>query len=144
MFIVTVTQMLPLFLPGPMYVARLPVGGQRMTLMRLCERAGVACRASGAWTQRPIRVVFGQPWAAHALPGDWAEVRLQVPGTGETGARQALGYLAYELHDLVAKESIRSQTWAVIAPPRGRPRRGRALTAAERQARYRERHARAR
>ena len=78
------------------------------------------------------------------LPGDWAEVRLQVPGTGETGARQALGYLAYELHDLVAKESIRSQTWAVIAPPRGRPRRGRALTAAERQARYRERHARAR
>jgi len=58
MFIVTVTQMLPLFLPGPVYVARLPVGGQRMTLMRLCERAGVACRARLATAATEVRLSY--------------------------------------------------------------------------------------
>jgi hypothetical protein len=134
--------MLPLFFPAPEYVVRLPASGQRRTLARLCEDAGIACRASGPWTQRDVRVCYGQPWAAHALPGDWAAVRLQVPGSGVQGARQALAYLAYGLHDLVARESVRGLPWVAAAGRPGRPRSGRALSGAERQARYRRRRAR--
>jgi hypothetical protein len=127
---------MPLFFPAPKFV---PAFGRAhaLTLREVCERAGVACRASGAWTLRPICIVAGGSISVTAEPGSWGAVRVEVPrgSTRQTAARLALGALAYSLMDSVARESIRGAAWAKPAPPRGRPSAGTALNVRERQRR---------
>ena len=50
----------------------------------------------------------------------------------------ALGILAYSVLDYAARESMRGRPEARMSPPRGRPRKVRALSGAERQRRWRE------
>ncbi|MFN3566675.1 MAG: hypothetical protein ACK4V1_11910 [Burkholderiaceae bacterium] len=130
-----------LFLPLPRFVPALS-RARALTLREVCERAGVPCRASGAWTQRPIRILArGNGLSVVAEPGSWGAVQIEVPrGTSErTAARLALGILAYGLLDRVARESIRGAPWAKPPAPRGRPRTGTALNVRERQRRLRAR-----
>jgi hypothetical protein len=133
--------MLPLFFPPVRYRASLDrVGrGLRLTVEQLCARAGVPCRASGAWVDRPVIVCLGERAGIEAEPGDWSPVRVVVPtGVAAQRYRWALGAMAYAVHDPVARESVRAAPWARPAMPRGRPRRGAALSGAQRQRRHRE------
>jgi hypothetical protein len=128
---------MPLFFPPATYVPGLTLRAP-ISLRELCARAGVECRASGSWTERQIELVNAVTLKIAAAPGDWGEVRLELPRIGKLSqARLALAALAYGLHDLVAKESIRGAEWARVTPPRGRPKTGQALTNRERQRRYR-------
>jgi hypothetical protein len=136
---------LPLFFPVPKFVPTVS-RAHALTLRQVCERAGVACRASGAWTLRPISIVAGDSISVTAEPGSWGAVQIEVPrGTSQqAAARLALGVLAYALMDGVARESIRGAAWAKPAPPRGRPRAGKALNIRERQRRHQARAQRSR
>lgn len=134
---------IPLFYPPARFVARLELK-RPIALRRLCELAGVQCRASGDWIDRQVEVVVrpGQPMTIEAEPGYKGAVRVSVPDLREHAQhsyRVALGALAYGLMDGVARESIRGADWARPAPPRGRPRSGTAQTSAERQRRHRSR-----
>jgi hypothetical protein len=113
--------MLPLWFPdlrGVDHIDRTDA----ITLERLCELAPTPCRASGAWTQRPVvlRVLDGQePWL-RAEREDCGAVEIGVPqldGNTVDQARWALGCMAYSpLRDLVALASCRGQPWARISP----------------------------
>jgi len=133
---------LPLFFPHPTYVAKLPRRGA-LPLAKVCALAGVACRATGRWTERLVIMDSDDKLPQGAV---WAEpsggtVRIMVPsaynGSGRARARYALGVLAYVLFDLVSRESIRGEDWTTINAPVGRPRAVRALNGAERQRRFR-------
>jgi hypothetical protein len=130
---------IPLFFPPIRYVARLTPTSGAATLRTLCIRAGVPCRATGAWTERLVEVVVAHELGITAEPGEGAAVQIAMPRSEPRQmARLALAAMAYALHDLVAKESIRGQPWATIATPRGRIRTGTALSTRERQRRFRE------
>ncbi len=135
----------PLFFPPPVYVGHLDAKGA-VTLSDLCRRAGVACKASGAWTERPVIVYGGSGYRIEAEPGGYGVVRIQVPvRLGEVGrARHALAVMAYSLMDGVAREVVRGAAWAKPAKSVGRPRGDRVLSGKERQRRYRSRAAGAR
>jgi hypothetical protein len=76
-----------------------------------------------------------------AEPGEWSAVQIGIPKSGKRdAARLALAVLAYAIHDVVAKQSIVGQSWARVAPPRGRIASGTAMSLAERQRRFRLRH----
>jgi hypothetical protein len=131
---------IPLFFPAVRYVPRLALSPRATTLRALCESAGVACKASGAWTERIVDVVAAQALEIAAEPGDGAPVRISVPpGNRRHRARLALAAMAYGLHDLVARQSIRGESWTRIALPRGRIPSGAALSTRERQRRFRAR-----
>lgn len=132
---------IPFFLPLPKYVPRLD-GSATHSLRTLCEAAGVPCRASGEWTERPIEILAADRMAITAEPGGYGKVRLEFPADSPQGvARTALAILAYGLHDLVAKQSIAGQAWSRAAPPMGRPKAARAMTPKERQKIFRARKA---
>jgi hypothetical protein len=135
-----------LLYPPPEIVASLQAKGA-LSLRALCALAGVPCRASGAWTERKVRLVRGTGLRIRKEPGDEGMVEIALPDVAgvrsTTAARAALGVLAYGLMDLVARESVRHADWARPAPPRGRPKTGLALPNRERQRRFRERRARA-
>lgn len=129
---------IPLFFPSVRYVPRLALSPYATTLRALCGAAGVACKASGAWTERIVDVIEADTLRIVAEPGDEAPVQICVPQSeGRKRARLALAAMAYRLHDLVAKQSIRGEPWTRIAPPRGRIRSGTALSTRERQRRFR-------
>lgn len=130
----------PLFFPPPVYVAHLDAKGA-VALSDLCRHAGVACKASGAWTERPVCVYGGSGYRIEAEPGGYGVVRIQVPAQlGEVErARHALAAMAYSLMDGVAREVVRGAAWAKPAKPVGRPRGGQALSGQARQRRYRAR-----
>jgi hypothetical protein len=121
--------LLPLWFPDPQYVDRVDRAGA-VTIERLCELAHTPCRASGAWTQRPVvlHVLEGAlaPWL-RAEREDYGAVEIGVPpldGSAVEQARWALGCLAYSpLRDLVALASCKGQHWARISPdmPPARP-----------------------
>lgn len=128
-----------LFYPPPIFRPKLKLA-RGVPLRELCAKAGVSCRASGAWTERQVEVATGQQLEIWAEPGDWGAVRIEVPNAPPAEqARMALLAMAYGLHDLVAKQSVAHQPWARLKPPRGRPPTGQALTTAERQRRFRKR-----
>jgi len=128
-----------LFFPHVTYVKAL-ARRNSLTLAELCNRAGIKCRASGKWTEREVEIVRSDDTAVTAEPGDWGRVRIEMRlRDARQQARFALLVMAYGLHDLVAKQSVRGQEWARLKAPRGRPRQGRALTNKERQRRFRER-----
>lgn len=128
---------IPLFTPPIQYRAHLDLRSP-MTLRDLCTLAEVHCRASGPWTCRQVDLLEGEHLAIFATPGDTGNVQLVLPaGDPRERARLALGLMAYGMHDLVAKESIKNQPWTGIPLPKGRPRQPRALSNAERQQRYR-------
>lgn len=128
-----------LFYPPVHYVPTLTLKAP-LSLSQLCERAGVACKATGRWTTRQIELTRGPDTRLVAEPGEWGSVIINLPQLGGTDrARAALAALAFGMHDIVAKESIRSADWLRVGPPRGRPRSGRALSTKERQRRFRER-----
>jgi hypothetical protein len=107
----------------------------------LCVLAGIACKGSGGWRQRPIEPVPATHPFIEAAPGGWGPVRIGVPPrhakTQRSVARYVLGAMAYGLFDCVARESIKGQPWTKIESL-GRPRSGKALGNAQRQQRYRE------
>ncbi len=137
------------FCPQPKVVrALVPSAAARAETVRsLCARAGVDCLASGAWTERKVYLVpvpAGEVLSIVKEPGDWSAVQVGLPGVdinSVAAARGALLVLAYGLMDLVARESIRGVVWARPSAARGRPRTGKAMSNAQRQARYRQRHA---
>ncbi len=125
----------------PRYAVRIP-GRASHTVRSLCAAAGIECRASGAWIERPIDVRRDRPFDFCAEPGGYGKVRITLPASDPvTAARDALCVLAYGLHDLVAKESIRGQTWSRVAPPLGRPKQRKSMPGKERQRRFRLRRA---
>ena len=129
---------IPLFLPLATVVPALELR-RPITLQQLCADAGVRVRASGAWTQRRVEIVKGRSLSVTAEPGDNGQVKIALAHTtDQSDARTALAVMAYVLHDLVAKESIRGASWSRVALPRGRPKTGQALTLAERQRRFRK------
>jgi hypothetical protein len=130
----------PLFFPPPQILEHVSSAGAR-TLRSLLAEAGAPCRASGPFTERPIRVIAGEPGLLQKEPGDWTVVVVGVPsGLSERdAARHAAAVLAYGLMDVVARESLRGLPWAKPAPPRGRPRRGEAVSNRERQRAHRQR-----
>lgn len=133
---------LPLFFPPPEYVLDLSeASADAQTLRSLCADAGVPCRASGVWTERPVVVVPGERYRIEAEAGDYGRVKIEVPAwlSLVDQKRHALGALAYGLMDLVARESLRGAAWARPANPRGRRSSGVALSTKERQRRYRAR-----
>jgi hypothetical protein len=131
---------IPLFFPPVRYMPHLSLSSGARTLRALCESAGVACKASGEWTERLVDVVEADKLTIVAEPGDGAPVRIGIPpGERRQRARLALAAMAYGVHDLVAKESIKGQPWTRIALPRGRIPTGTALSARERQRRFRAR-----
>lgn len=158
---------LPLFFPPCEYVQAQPPAVElasrsvrlKLTIRDLCAHANVQCQASGAWTEREVCVESGGHTAIHRSkdvgriqvscsprsPGGGGAVKISVPSKYGTStinmARYALGALAYAVHDPVARQSIKGQSWACIDCS-GRPRKARALTSAERQARHRRRLAR--
>lgn len=114
---------LPLFFPPVRYVKALDRSAA-VPLERLCAMAGASCKASGAWTQRPVIVRdagHATPWI-HAEPGEWNAVEIGVPSlkSDRERARWALGAMAFMLFDGVARASIAGEPWARIARPRGR------------------------
>ena len=123
----------PLFFPVPRYVAHLPPSAAYRPLRHWCEVAGVRCKASGAWVDRPVRLRSG-PYAivAEASPGN--RVTISAPSRrGVSLARYALGALAYTLMDGVARQSVRGEDWTRPSARVGRPRTGRARNSRERQ-----------
>jgi hypothetical protein len=125
--------MLPLWFPDRLHVdhiGRAGAGAGAVTIERLCELAQTPCRASGAWTQRPVvlHVIHqGQePWL-RAEHEDYGAVEVGVPPLADDAveqARWALGCLAYSsLRDPVALASCRRQDWVRVSPdlPVARP-----------------------
>ena len=135
---------LPLFFPHQKYVPSLPSAGAA-PLHALCSQAGVPCKASGRWINRPVAIYFDK---AHPNGYIWAEpqggaVRIAVAhdyaSSPQKMARYGLGAMAFALFDLVSRESIRGCEWSNIAPPRGRPHAAKPLSTKERQRIFRER-----
>lgn len=110
---------LPVFFPAPEYIPELPCGDS-LPLRQLCRMAGVSCRASGAWTERQVRLFHADD--AHREDGriiaepQGGTVYVYAPemycDSEQDMARYALGALAYStLFDLVARESIKFAPW---------------------------------
>lgn len=130
---------LPVFFPQPIYRPSLP-SDQDQALSDVCAQAGAPCRASGAWTRRPIRILRGPVFTIEAEPGYQGRVQITVPASysNQRAARLALGALAYALFDGVARASIKNEAWRRAAAPVGRPKSPTALNGAERQKRWRD------
>jgi hypothetical protein len=130
---------LPVFFPTADVATTLPPG-KRFTLRELCTLAGVECRVTGAPAERRLRVGESPVLRAVRIPGPLSEVWLGIPrGNPRSRALKALGLLAYGAFDYGARETLRGLTIARPGPGPGRPSSGFALSAAERQRRYRER-----
>ena len=109
------------------------------TLRELCELAGVRCKATGAFTDRKVELAEGEEIRVLAEPGDWGRVKIFLKtGSKKSMAMQALIVMAYGLHDLVAKESIRGESWVKLKAPVGRPKCTKPLLNKERQRRFRD------
>ena len=133
---------MPFFIPSPKVVASLSLR-HPVSLEQHCANLGLRCRGSGAWTKRMIEVRYKTELEIQVEPGDWGSVLIMAPTKAAADRSQlALYILAYGLHDLVAKESIRHTSIAEISPPVGRPRISRALSTKERQRRFRARQRR--
>lgn len=98
---------LPVFIPTPTYVNKLP-DGIELTLAELCDRAGVVCQASGKWIDRKVILVDSKELFIKAIPSGGA-VAIGIAGAddGKRSAMLALHLMAYSVLDVVAKESIR-------------------------------------
>ena len=127
----------PLFFPTATYTPQLSTEGA-YTLRHLCELAGTACKATGAWTERLITIERATTCEINCEPGDWGVVNIKVPHqlNDLEAARYALIAMAYGLMDGVARESIRGQSWARPSPPTGRPTKGTANNTRERQRKF--------
>lgn len=132
---------IPFLLPIPTIVSfQLAVDGELLPLATLCERAGVACRASGAWIERKVRLITESDRneiSVQKEAGDWGEVRIFMPPqkNKQDAYRLALSVMAYSVFDYVARESIRHAEWRKIPSPKGRVKNSlkAPLTNAERQ-----------
>ena len=132
---------IPLFLPIPVYANIIP-STMALSVRALCVHAGVACKASGRWVDRPVELIRRTNAAPSvmATPGDWGVVRITHGERDKVKAAQfALAIMAYAMHDLVCRQSIAGQVWAQIALPRGRIKKPKAASNAERQQQFRTR-----
>jgi hypothetical protein len=110
------------FIPPPVYVDKLILDNPH-TLKEVCQIAGVQCRASGSWTERLIEIVIAKQLKIIAEAGAWGSIRMEIPESRYKNRFQiALKLLAYGLHDLVARQSIRGSKISVLKPPAGRPK----------------------
>lgn len=130
---------LPVFFPPAEISLALPEG-QRTTLAALCHSAGIDCRVTGLSASRPLLVAQASAMRAVRGPGPLSEVWLGIPA-GKPARRSlvALGLLAFGVFDYGARECLRGLDVAKASAGPGRPRTGRAMSAAEKQRRYRER-----
>ena len=118
----------PFFIP-PAHDVPLVRADDSYSLRDLCAIAAVPCRGSGAWTNRKVSFQHRTALKIVAEPGDWGSVLIECVVTDPIlRSRLALQILAYSIHDLVAKESIRGAAWNTLSPPKGRPKKARALT----------------
>ena len=135
---------IPFFLPITEYTPLLKLE-KFFTIAELCKKAKIKCLASGDWVNRKIGVCYNDNFKVEAEPGDWGNVRitlsksnmLKLNSTKE--AQLALTILAYSLHDLVAKESIKNHDFSKVRKPMGRIKTGKALSNKERQKLFRSR-----
>ena len=129
---------LPVFFPPADISLRLPPG-ESLTVRRLCERAGIACRVSGPPAERRVRLGCAAMMRAVRRPGPFGEIWIGISDklSPKRRAFLALGFLAYGVFDYAARECLYGLEAAkpVVGP--GRPRKVCALSGAERQARYR-------
>jgi len=129
-------QKVPLFFPVPRIVKRIDAS-RAVPLEDVLEAAGVLCRASGAWTRRPVVLepVESASVFIEREAGDAGCVHIGAPRhlDARGQARYAAAAMAYAVLDLVARQSIAGAPWARPATPAGRPSTGRALTVAQRQ-----------
>lgn len=112
----------PLFLPIPEIVSCLPAeGGDFVSLKELCALAQTPCKASGAWTQRPIRWIRSGVAGSALVEPEPGRAQISVPEhlSDRDAARYALTVLAYSLFDLVARASVAGQPWSRPASQRG-------------------------
>lgn len=137
---------MPLFFPIPQFVQSI-APTERQALREVLKTAGLACRASGPWTNRQVVIspMQDSELCIQREPGDWGCVLIGVPFDldEQDQARYAVAALAYGLMDLVARQSIAGASWARPSMPRGRALSGRAQTGAQRQRAYRARKAQA-
>lgn len=127
------------FIPPPVYKDNLRLVTP-ITIRELCALAKVPCKASGVWTERLIEVARGEFLRILAEPGSWGKVRIEVPHRkGADVFAVALNVLAYGLHDLVARESIKGTYLSSVKPRPGRPKLGSQRTTRQRQRDFRKR-----
>lgn len=111
--------MLPLYFPRVEYTQSLqPEGAEKLSLKEVCERAGVACRASGKWVNRPIFLSFDQHNEKILAEGTHSYHAVHIVCKHRDPVEQAkwaLGALAYStLFDGVARASIKCAHWKNI------------------------------
>ena len=133
---------IPLFFPIPLLVSTIDVQ-DALPLHVWIDRAGVPCRASGRWIDRPV--VAAPNTQTQREPGDWGAVRVGVPQglSSQDEARYVVVVMAFSVMDLVARESIRGAAWARPSPPPGRAPTGLAKSNRERQRTHRRQQGRA-
>ena len=131
---------IPLFLPIPTYVSRIR-SGRFVPLKHWCRRAGLACKASGRFVERPIALKRCQCPAILVEAAPFHRVQIGVPHnwTAISAARYVMAALAFALMDVVARQSIAGAVWAKPTAKVGRPKTGRARNNRERQRRLRSR-----
>jgi len=130
---------LPVFFQTPKISLRLP-RGRRVTIEELCRQAGVSCRVTGLSARRQLHVADAPLLRAVRSPGPLGPVWVGVPYKDvRKRALHVLGMLAYGVFDYAARECLRGLEVARPSPGRGRPRTGRALSAAERKRLSRQR-----
>lgn len=131
------------FIPPTIIVSSLNLDNS-LDIEELCSLAGVPCRATGTWTKRKIEIKLADELKIFSEPGDWGKVLIYLKKKKQfktiEKARAALCILAYSLHDLVAKESIKQAPWSRLIPPKGRKKSLRALSNKERQRLFRKRN----
>jgi hypothetical protein len=133
---------LPIFFPPSEIAAILPPG-KPTTLRKLCQIAGIDCRVTGLSARRRLRLGDAAPMKAIRLPGALGPVWLGISKKEKPARRAllALGLLAFSVFDYGARECLRGLDEANASPGRGRPRKLRPLTLAERQRRWRQKNA---
>jgi len=136
----SITEMLPIIMPKATIVKRCRRSGKKHTVASLCREAGLECRVTGPAASRRVYTELADHPYIEREPGPYGSVAVGVHGkTGSAQALLALGFLAYEVFDYAARESLRGKEEAGLVMPPGRPRKARPLSVAERQRRWRER-----
>ena len=130
---------LPVFFPQPEIVLELPAG-KPTSLPELCRACGVPCKVTGLSARRPLRISETAELRVARIPGALSGIWVGIPPVPPARrALLALGLLAFSAFDYGARETLRGRPEAFPSTSAGRPRSRRALTAAERQRRHRER-----
>ena len=137
--------MIPAMFPPAKLVVEVP-RGSATTVESLCRQAGIECRVTGPSASRVVYLRSSPHLEVHQEPGNSGAVSVGLPGElprndPRKAATRVLAVLAYVVFDYAARESVRGWPEMLVSLPRGRPRSPRPMTGAERQRRWRRKHA---